>query len=210
MKTILSKLLIAVSVLGLCLQAKATITVALEPSSQTVNLGDTTFVDLVISGLGDHAPPSLGGFLFDLSYAPGILSAVSVSFGSHLDLGIVGSVQTSDISTAGTIHVDEISLESPSDLEANQPSSFTLATLGFKGVGSGTSLIDITFGSLADETGAVSLEFSTQGAQIDVAGAAVVPDSGSTVTWLAMSVLGLLVLRRSAVVTFRPVHLFRR
>ena len=172
----------------------------LEPSSQTISPGDTTSLDLVISGLGDHAPPSLGGFFFDLSYDPAILSPYSVGFGSHLDLGIFGSVRTSDISTPGTIHVDEISLETAADLEASQPSSFTLATLGFKGVGPGTSLIDITFGSLADETGGLSPDFITQSAQIEVAGVAAIPDVGSTARWLAMSVLGLFMLRRSAAI----------
>ena len=197
MKATLFRLSIGIAALALSLQAKANITVALEPSSQTISAGSPASLNLVISGLGNYASPSLGGFDFDLSYNPAVLSAVSVVFGTHLDLGIVGSVQNSDLSIPGVVHLDEVSLESASDLQANQPSSFTLATLGFSGVGPGVSTIDFTLGGLADETGQISFDFLTQGGQVEVKGAAAVPDLGSTARLFAIGLVGLFAFRRN-------------
>jgi hypothetical protein len=67
------------------LHAKADIIVSLEPDSQSISVGSSVSMYLVVSGLGNFASPSLGRFDFDLSYNPAILSAVSVSFGSHLN-----------------------------------------------------------------------------------------------------------------------------
>ena len=64
------KLLIGAAALALTLPAQADIIVALEPSAQTTSIGNSITVDLVISGLGDHSSPSLGGFDFDLKYSP--------------------------------------------------------------------------------------------------------------------------------------------
>src|SRR5690349_19418405 len=110
MKTKTTKLLLSLVVLlAFSRPAQATIIVALEPSSQTINPGDPVSLTLVASGLGDHTAPSLAGFAFDLTFDPAILSAVSVAFGSQLDLGIVGSLRFSDLTTPGAIHLDEVS-----------------------------------------------------------------------------------------------------
>lgn len=194
MKT-LPKILVGIAALAASLQARANIIVALTPDSQTVNTGDHGSLDLVVSGLGDHTSPSLGAFLFDFSYDPAVISVDSISFGSHLGLGLLGSLQIADISSPGNIHLDEISLESASDLQASQPSSFTLATLGFRGLAPGTSSVDFTFGSLADESGQISLEFLSQPATITVADQALIPDTGPTAALLCLAVAGLLAFR---------------
>ena len=197
MNTAFLRLSIGIAALAISLEANANITVALEPSSQTISVGNPVSVDLVISGLGNFASPSLGGFDFDLSYNPAVLGAVSVTFGSHLDLGIVGSLQNSGLSTAGAIHVDETSFESSTDLHTNQPSTFTLATLNFSSVGLGISTIDFTSGSLSDDTGQISLEFLTQAAQVQVNGNSQVPDSCSTAWLLGVGLVGLVASRRT-------------
>lgn len=185
MKTTLPKLLVALAVLLLSLHAKANIIVTLEPTPQTISVGSPVSMDLVISGLGNFSAPSLGGFSFDLNYNPAVLSATSLSFGSQLDLGIFGSLRFSDLSTPGSIHLDEVSFESSGDLAANQPSSFTLATLGFTGIGPGISGIGFSFGSLSDENGQ-SLQFLTSEGQVTVNGSTGIPDGGSTLVLLAI------------------------
>src|SRR5580658_4444822 len=53
--------------------------VSIDPSSSNVNVGDNFALDVNISNVRD-----LYGFQFDLSLAPGVLSAVSITEGSFL------------------------------------------------------------------------------------------------------------------------------
>lgn len=177
MKSLVLSILAALASLALPSTARASIAVSLQPSSQTINPGGAASIDLVISGLGNHVSPSVGGFDFDLTYNPAVLSATGISFGSHLNLGTVGSLQNSSFAAPGVIHLDEVSLESPADLVSDQASSFTLATFSFQGIGPGLGLVDFTGGSVSDETGLNSLPFSTSGASIQVSA---VPETAST------------------------------
>ena len=191
MKTRILKFLIAIAGLLSVLHTNATIIVSLEPSSQTINVGDSVSINLVVSGLGDHTSPSLGGFGFfnsDLTYDPAILSPNSVAFGTFLDLGIAGSFRFFDLTTPGAIKLDETSLESAAALNAAQPASFTLATLGFTGIGAGLGTVHFTGGSLSDETGFQSLEFVTSAGEVIVNGPTRVPDAGSTAALLLLGV----------------------
>ncbi|RLI05657.1 hypothetical protein DRO22_02445, partial [Candidatus Bathyarchaeota archaeon] len=56
-------------------------TIGFEPVSQTVPVGESVSVDLVISGLGDGTSPSLAGFDLFIEYDPTILALSDVSFG---------------------------------------------------------------------------------------------------------------------------------
>ncbi len=195
MKSSVITLFIGIAAWSLASSASAAISLSLEPSSQTIDLGGSASIDLVISGLGDHTSPSLGAFGFfdfDLSYDAAILTAVSVSFGNHLDLGIAGSIRNSDLTTPGAVQLDELSLESEAALNAAQPSSFTRATLSFKGVGVGLGTVNITGGSLSDETGLTSLPFTASNGQIQV-----VPEVGTSLAGLFLAgMLGVEWLRR--------------
>jgi len=188
MKQILPKLTIAIAAIAVSFQVQAAVSVALEPASQSVSTGSPVFVDLVIHGLGNGTAPSLGAFDFDLSYNASLLSAASVAFGSHLDLGIFGSVQSSDLSTPGLIHLDEVSLESASDLNSGQPAQFTIATFGFTAIAPGTSSIDFVLANLSDELGQSLTQFTSQGARVQSIGGVAVPETASN---LALLVLGL-------------------
>ena len=110
-----------------------------------VSLGSSVDVDLVISGLGDSAPPSLGAFDVDVFYDPLIVTLTALTFGT--DLGT--SIQ-SDIAGLGTVNLFEVSLESALTLDAVQPGAFTLATLTFDGTGLGISALNITVNGLID------------------------------------------------------------
>ncbi|MCI0540380.1 MAG: VPDSG-CTERM sorting domain-containing protein [Verrucomicrobiales bacterium] len=195
MKRLISILLTGIAALGLALQAVAQISLSLQPSPQVINVGGVTSMDLVVSGLGNLSPPSLGAFDLDLSYNSAVLSAVSSTFGNFLDLGILGSLQFSDLSTAGVIHLGEISFESSSDLNDAQPDTFTLATLGFTGLAAGISSIDFTFASLSDEQGQSLVGFLTTPGSIKVIRTGV-PDAGSTASLLLLGIVGLAAFRR--------------
>ena len=110
------------------------------PATQTVMLGDSVMVDLVISGLGNGVDPSVGDFDLDVTYDSSILTATGVTFGPFLGDGI-DSFQDSDVLTPGLIDLAELSLLF--DL-SGQPGSFTLATLSFNTVGVGTSALILT------------------------------------------------------------------
>jgi hypothetical protein len=179
--------------------ASANIVISLSPASQSIGVGDSASMDIVISGLNAFAAPGVGAFDFDLTYNPSVLSALSVSFGNHLDLGIFGSFQSFDLSSPGAIHLDEVSLESTSDLLQNQPASFKLATLNFSGAGPGSSSVTFASAILSDATGETSITPNLVGADVLVSGgSASVPDTASTASLLPLCLLGMWVLRRSA------------
>src|ERR1043166_5041789 len=83
MKRLLFTLTTALCMVGLPYQALA-ITISLTPSSQSIGVSGIAYLNLVISGLGSLASPSLGGFFIDLTYNSAIVSANSVVFGTSL------------------------------------------------------------------------------------------------------------------------------
>lgn len=144
-------------------------------------------MDLVVSGLGSFTAPSLGAFLFDLSYDPAVVSADFISFGSLLNLGGFGSIQYSDPSSPGIIHLDEISLEFSDDLDSAQPDSFTLATLNFIGLSPGISAVQFSVAQLSDALGSTLTDFSISDASIRVNRPTAVSEGGSTLSLLLVA-----------------------
>lgn len=112
--------------------------ISLEPASQIGMPGDTVFLDLTISGLGDGTAPTLGAFDIDLSFDDAALDFVGGMFGSGLNdpLDPFTSFVQSLTSGVGTINLAEVSLlvtpmGDPTPLDLYQPDSFILATLEF-------------------------------------------------------------------------------
>ncbi len=113
------------------------------PASQTAAPGDTVSLDLVISGLGDHAAPSLGDFDIDVSFDPSRLSFAAYGLGNGL--GDVAAGEAWDLSLGdvggGVVNLAELSLLdanpnsgpsfSPPYLDDIQAGSFVLASLDF-------------------------------------------------------------------------------
>lgn len=163
----------------------------LEPASTTVSIGAFVTVDLTVSGL-DPSPgaPSLGAYFIDILHDAALLGAVGVSFGSDLNATPGGLLnQFSDLSTAGVVHLDEISEFLPDDLNAAQGDSFRLATLTFQGLSTGDAVlsIDSLVSSLSNEDGLVSLDFSVVDTVIRV-----VPDAADSRMFGSLAGLGLL------------------
>lgn len=123
--------------LGLVNQAGA-VTLSLSPASQTAANSDTVFLDLVVSGLGNFAPASLGDFDVDIGYDTAVLSFQSYSLGVLLgDVGLGEALDASLGDTFGSVNIAELSLLEPDlatcffcvapYLDDLQPDSFTLA-----------------------------------------------------------------------------------
>lgn len=168
----MKKLLSAVLALYLSLffiNASAVI-LSLLPASQTASSGDSVSLDLVIDGLGDFAPDSLGDFDVDISYDTSILTFDGYNLGGFL--GDTFLLEAIDLNSGnwgidGVINIAELSLldanstSGPSDfgpfLDDIQPSSFTLATLDFTvdflAVGSSTIVAIETVYALGDGYG---------------------------------------------------------
>ncbi|MCI0541908.1 MAG: cohesin domain-containing protein [Verrucomicrobiales bacterium] len=189
--------LLAVGAFALALAGRAhALSLTLQPSVQTIGVGDSATVDIIISGLGDFASPSLGAFDFELSYDSSILSADLATFGTLLDAGIPGaSLQFSDLTSPGTVRLHELSFHNPDELNTLQPGSFTLALLSFSGLSGGISAVDFSLADLSGESGESLLDFSTTAASIQVTPAVSVPEISSTGCLLVMGV-GLLALFR--------------
>jgi hypothetical protein len=190
MKTLFTYLITAIATLGLAAAAPAQIILSLEPSPRTINVGDSTAMDLLVTGLGDLSSPSLGAFDVEISYNPAVVAVTSLAFGNSLDLGILGSSRFSELRSAGLIRLDELSFESASDLNSAQADTFTLATFGFKGLTTGISGIDFTYVALSDEQGQAFTGVSTFGGAV-----AVIPEPN----WMA----GGIILALSAIVARR-------
>ena len=110
------------------------VVLSLEPASQIAAPGDNVSLDLVISGLGNLAPDSLGDFDIDITFESVALTFTSYGLGTSL--GDIGLGEAFDFSLGdlggGTVNLAEVSLLLSDELDALQADSFTLATLDFQ------------------------------------------------------------------------------
>jgi hypothetical protein len=148
--------LLVTSGVVLCAAPAGAIVIGFVPSDQTVGLGATVGVDLVISDLGDFTAPSLGSFDLDVTYDDAILGAPSVTTLTSLlgDSSQGETIEGVDLSIPGFIDVFLVSLLSPLELDALQPASFVLLTLTFDAIAQGTSALELTEVLLGDALGA--------------------------------------------------------
>ena len=135
-------------------QPRADIVLSLVPDNSTIGVGETTLVDLIVSGLGDGESPSLGGFQATVTYNPLVLMLGSVEFGSELN-PFPDGMYFDDM--MGGIFLFETSWLPSVALNNTQPGTFTLATMGFKGIEPGTSPLAIGSNTvLSNEGGPVA------------------------------------------------------
>jgi hypothetical protein len=111
---------------------------SLVPSSATVTTGNTVNVNVIISSLGN--PPSVGAFDLNVGFNAAILAPSAVTFGAFLgNPDLFEALTAFDFSTPGRVEFAEVSLLSPSELDALQRSGFLLAILSFTAISNGTS-----------------------------------------------------------------------
>lgn len=142
------------------------------PAAQSVEQGDLVEIKVAISELGDFTPPSLGAFDVDVSFDPNLLAFGSVTFGDpilgdQLDLFGLGSL-TGVIPGVGTVNLAELSFDLPADLDSLQAGSFTLATLSFNTLATGTTSLGISVNDLADSLGSALPIDSVSGGAVTV------------------------------------------
>jgi hypothetical protein len=114
--------------------ANANIMVWLDPGNQSSSgAGDDVSVTLMVSGLGDGIPDSLGAFDLDINFDPNVLSFDSYSLFDGL--GDVDLFEAFDDSSGddgfGTINLALISFLFDFELDALQSDMFALAELFF-------------------------------------------------------------------------------
>ena len=112
------------------------------PSSTSVEVGAAFDVDVVISDL-IAAGEIVSAYDLTVSYDNTSILATGVIFGSLLDDPLFPgfTLQDSDLTTAGQVNFAELSFLFDFELAAQQPDSFTLATLSFDALSAGSSLL---------------------------------------------------------------------
>lgn len=180
------------TLLAFCIALPASaIMIEFNPSPQSVSVGSTTTVDLVISELGNSTAPSLGTFDLAVGFDPSILSFNGATFGNQLDLFGLGSLQ-SMIPGIGTVNLFELSFDFADDLNTLQASSFLLATLSFYTLDSGSSLLSITVNALGDSVGD-PLQADLVAGNIDVQSVSGIPEPAS-LPLIGIGMLGMISL----------------
>jgi hypothetical protein len=131
-------------ILMLTTRSSQATTISVLPGSQvSVSTGDSVQIDINVSGLGAGTAPSVGVYDVALAFDPTILSFTNVSWGTGLDTFGLGDIRTVTTSAA-SIELFELSLDSPGDLNAFQPASFLLASISFTGINAGTSDLSLS------------------------------------------------------------------
>jgi hypothetical protein len=156
-KFFLSGVILIIFLLFLVTTSSA-ITIGFDPISQTVPVGNTAEVALVIEGLGNGSEPSVSIFDLKVNFDSAILDFDSVVFGDpvlgdQLDLLGLGSDTSFDDTVAGSVNLFELSSDWPLDLDIFQAGNFTLATLTFNTLAVGFSPLEISIIALGDSWG---------------------------------------------------------
>jgi hypothetical protein len=132
--------------------------IGIQPGTTSANTGDLISLDLVISGLGNFVPDSLGAFDISVGFDATALSFTGYSLGGFLgNIGLSEAIDASAGDVGGAVNVAEVSLLSAIGLDTQQPGAFTLATLNFTVInlagGAVTQLSVLPGAVLADASG---------------------------------------------------------
>jgi hypothetical protein len=143
----------------LCLPSRAAITLFLSPSAQTINVGQTAYVDLKVTGLSGTL---LGGWSADIVYGPGlVLDVPGFTFGTELSVGAASTNFAADY--GAWFHADETA-DATADLSGQVSQlTLTLGTYSFVGLSAGLQSVGFdaggAFNSLTGEGGLTGLVF---------------------------------------------------
>ena len=190
-----------VSIFPLLYQNPATaITLGFSPSSQTTNLGSQVTVDLVVSDLGNNTAPSLGEFDVVLGFDADIIAFDSLEFGDQLNpTSSIFAFRGETFFPPDSLNLFEISGQTSAELIQFQPSSFTLATFTFDGVGIGTSDLILSNVILGDTAGNQLTPVIEPGSITVIADVVTtVPEASTTLALLSLGLTMILPRRHSS------------
>lgn len=152
---------------------RADVVLSLSPALQSVPIGSQLTVDVEIGGLGSGL--SLGTYDINLEFNTAVVSFKAIVLGDQLDLFGLGDISSSTAGV-GTLNVFELSLESPSDLDALQAHNFTLMTVTFDTLSpANLSPITLSLNALGDAFGR-SIDASVMPAAFSVTGLTPTPE----------------------------------
>lgn len=125
------------------------VSIDLDPSSSTVQAGDTLSVAVVVSGLGKLI---VSAFDLDVLYDPNLLASQDIKFGPWLgDPALFEVIEdpTGSATASGVLDFSAVSLLSDADLKTLQQSAqgtLTLATLNFTALAGGNAALQFSWG----------------------------------------------------------------
>jgi hypothetical protein len=125
--------------------------ISVQIAPQVVTAGQTLNEDVVISGLG--LPPEVGAFDMFIGFDPSLLVPTNVGFGPFLGDPSLFEALTAFSLNPSNVEAAEVSLLPTADLDTLQSSSFTLATLSFAALASGTAEFSYLGGPIDDGNG---------------------------------------------------------
>jgi hypothetical protein len=195
--TLISTMVLISSVLAT--SANAAVILSFMPSSQEAATGDSVSMDLMISGLGDGVPDSLGTFDLDIGYDANRLTLSSYALGNSLgDANLGEALDFSLGDSGGLIGLTVISLLFDFELDSLQSDSFSLASFVFDvddlELGESTAVIIDTVYGLGDSAGN-ALDITSMGSGVLVNPNPNMVSAPATLSLLALS-FGLILLRR--------------
>lgn len=125
-------------------QAVAAPIVSISPVTQTIGVGGTALIDIIVSGLTDPT----GGFQLILHYDNTILEGQSYTNDPAGKMGLAPLDLSGGFTGLGTLVLDLFfaadATETEASLAASEGASFTLASVSFKGLLNGLSLLTLS------------------------------------------------------------------
>lgn len=122
-------------------------------SEHQVNVGDTVTLQVAISGIGSTGAQEVGSFDMFVGFDPNLLVPTGVTFTLLLGDPNLGEAITDYSFGPYWAEAVDVSLLDVSQLDAMQPSSFTLATYSFNAIASGTAGFSYLGGPVDDGYG---------------------------------------------------------
>lgn len=190
--------LAALAATALLSQAQAAPVVSVNPSTQTIGVGDPATVDVIVSGLTQ----ALGGFSFVLGFNNTFLSFDTSTNNPNSKMGaspVDLSFGFDPIISNNSIDVFYLADQNATEagLVGDQGASFTLATVNFLGSANGLSPLTLTGVVLSNFTGRAVIDgVTTRNGEICVGGNCAVAIPEPTSMLLVATALGVLAMRR--------------